>query len=142
MRTLTRSVATAAVGVALFTAVGAGTAVADPISTGHWDISVAAEGYTNGNVQFYNRSVNISGTVKSNTTGCVRATFYVPQNDGTHTYAERTACGRGTGTSKGFNFTMSADYAGGAAYVIVALNKVNADGSTGSQLGLGQTVKR
>lgn len=133
MRTLTRSVATTAVAAALFAAVGAGTAVADPISTGYWNLDeqAATEGYTNGNVKFYNQSVNVSGTVKSSTTGCVRVTFSVRQWDGTHIGEERTACGRGTGTSKGFSFPIPAEYAGGPTYVWVTLSKVTPAGATG-----------
>lgn len=39
-----------------------------------------------------------------------------------------TACGRGTSSSKGFNFTSPADYPGGASEVRVTLAGLNSRG--------------
>ncbi|MFI6284386.1 hypothetical protein ACIBCM_06435 [Streptomyces sp. NPDC051018] len=78
-------------------------------------------------VTFYQRSVNITGTVKSNTTGCVRAEFKVYSGVHLTDTQYRTACGRGTGSSKGFNFT-SPTLRGGASTVVVTLDAVTANG--------------
>ncbi|MGW2620631.1 hypothetical protein [Streptomyces sp. NPDC001500] len=93
-----------------------------------------SEGYSNGNITFFNRSVRVSGTVKSNTTGCVRVSFSGWVSNGGQLasekgYEERTACGRGTGTSKGFNFTMDvSDSHGGFDFVFINLWTVDANG--------------
>lgn len=85
-----------------------------------------AAGYSNGSVTFHNQSVQISGTVKSNTTGCVRVVFQIL----TGSWAEgeeRTACGRGAGTSKDFGFTTPS-VVGGYTEVYVRLVTVTSDG--------------
>lgn len=120
MRTLVKAASTAAISVALVATLGAGTAAAAPLDSGTFNVDTPNVGYTNGLVNFYNRSVQITGTVKSDTTGCASANFQIKQ--GVNWYFEtRTACGRGTGSSKGFNFTIDFDARGAAEYVYVQL---------------------
>ncbi|MGJ6970018.1 hypothetical protein ACSDR0_50000 [Streptosporangium sp. G11] len=77
-----------------------------------------------GTITFYERSVNIRGSVKSHNTGCARASFNVythPPNEYDHKgerFARETrdACGRGPGSSTDFNFTVEIGR-GGAVYV-------------------------
>lgn len=86
-------------------------------------------GYANGSLNFHNRSVGITGSVKSDTTGCVQVVFQVYAGGNETDYQTRTACGRGTGTSKGFSFTSPADYPGGATRVSVTLAGITSLGS-------------
>jgi hypothetical protein len=119
----------------LFTGLSATEAVADPNVTRTYSVRGIHElngyhsGYSDGYGYFYNRSVGITGTVKSDTTGCVQVEFQVVSHGFTTDWQTRTACGRGPGSSKGFNFTSPADYPGGAAYVTVRLFGINSDGS-------------
>jgi hypothetical protein len=83
-------------------------------------------GYSQGHIVFYNRTVQISGSVKSNTTGCVQAEFWVTINGGGNV-ERRTACGRGVGSSKDFGFTSEA-VVGGWEAVTIYLDAVTADG--------------
>ncbi|NUK05438.1 hypothetical protein HRW23_32580 [Streptomyces lunaelactis] len=126
MKKMAAGASTVAACTAFITALGIGTASAAPQS---FSESSAAHGYTNGSIEFYNRSVLITGTVKSNTTGCVRVAFTIPNpTPAPDVYETRTACGRGTGTSKGFEFTAPADFPGGAAWVKVQLGIVGDNG--------------
>ncbi|MFI6288358.1 hypothetical protein ACIBCM_27030 [Streptomyces sp. NPDC051018] len=119
-------------GAALMTGLGTGEAMAatsaskQPFSASGTSHS-GWSGYTNGSMTFYQRSVNITGTVKSNTTGCVRAEFNVWSGSSITDTQYRTACGRGPGSSKGFNFT-SPTLRGGAGSIQVRLDAVTADG--------------
>lgn len=105
-------VAFAALCTTLLTLIGAGSATAAPVYTTSFNFQEVPYGYSNGHLYYYNRSVQVQGTAKSNTTGCVQARFnfysgnpadlrkpVVPEQT-------RTACGRGTGTSTDFNFTV------------------------------------
>ncbi|MFD5426567.1 hypothetical protein [Streptomyces sp. NPDC127084] len=89
---------------------GVGTATAAPVYTESFDRTVHTLGYTKGSVSFYNQSVGIQGSVKSNTKDCmqVRFNFYknYPASEKVAAQQTRTACGRGTGTSTDFNFTV------------------------------------
>ncbi|MGW6460843.1 hypothetical protein ACWF94_33775 [Streptomyces sp. NPDC055078] len=117
-------------GAALMTGLGAGEAMAAASAPSNKSFSASGttpagwSGYTNGWITFYERSVNITGTVKSNTTGCVRAEFMVFSRGELTDTEHRTACGRGDGTSRGFNFTSPA-LQGGAGSVLVRLDAVN-----------------
>ncbi|WP_231655747.1 hypothetical protein [Streptomyces clavuligerus] len=108
----------------LFTGLSAGEAMAVPNSTKTFSLSGTYQGhtgYTEGYLYFYNRSVGITGTVKSNTTGCVQVVIAVHAGGRETDHQTRTACGRGTGTSTGFNYTASADIPGGADEVEINL---------------------
>ncbi|MEU5348168.1 MULTISPECIES: hypothetical protein [unclassified Streptomyces] len=115
--------ATIAVCAGLFGVVGTGTAAAAPLDTDNYDIWDATYGYTKGGVSFYNRDVVVQGTVKSHTTGCAQALFEVYETAWSTPKVEtRTACGRGTGTSTDYNFTVDLG-PGGAASVMVVLQE-------------------
>ncbi|MDG9683096.1 hypothetical protein QC334_10155 [Streptomyces sp. DH18] len=94
-------------------------------------------GYSQGTVTFHNRTVQISGAVKSNTTGCVQVEFQGTVSNFAH-YERRTACGRGTGSSKDFGFTFPS-YVGGYSHVVVQLSEVT---STGTHLKMLDTTTR
>ncbi|MFJ3601134.1 MULTISPECIES: hypothetical protein [unclassified Streptomyces] len=83
-------------------------------------------GYSQGTVIFHNRTVQVSGAVKSNTTGCVQVQFQGTVSNFAH-YERRTACGRGTGSSKDFGFTFPS-YVGGYSHVFILLTEVTASG--------------
>ncbi|MGC5346948.1 hypothetical protein PZB75_30250 [Streptomyces sp. AM 4-1-1] len=84
-------------------------------------------GYSQGTVTFHNRTVQLSGTVKSNTTGCVKVRIQANVSSFAHT-EERTACGRGTGSSKDFGYTLPS-YVGGYTLVSIELTEVTASGA-------------
>ncbi|NUK83954.1 hypothetical protein [Streptomyces lunaelactis] len=128
MKKLMGSVATVAVCAGFFGVMGTGTAAA--VNTQPIDLWDATYGYAQGGVTFHNRDVVIQGSVKSHTTGCAQAEFEIFANftDETPLKTEtRTACGRGTGTSTDFHFTVDMP-AGGAAYLRTSLNE-NTTGS-------------
>ncbi|MEU5163711.1 hypothetical protein AB0G74_29430 [Streptomyces sp. NPDC020875] len=138
MKTLTKALAGSVAAVTLSLGL-AGTASATPAGerapSDNWNIQ-ATGGYTTGTAVFHNRSVQFTGGyVKSNTTGCVRVHLHVPQTGDYYINDARTACGRGPDSGKNFGFTLPADYPGGANHVVVTLHRVNADDSTGPQIG-------
>ncbi|MFC8596533.1 hypothetical protein [Streptomyces atroolivaceus] len=96
-----------------------GTASAAPVS---WNMA-GGQGSTYGSFEFYNRSVGVTGQVQSHISGCIQATFQTyPGN----AFETRTACKY---SSTGFNFTMSTDFAGGAASATVTLVHINPNGT-------------
>ncbi|MEU9617025.1 hypothetical protein AB0D56_36750 [Streptomyces sp. NPDC048209] len=64
--------------------------------------------------------------MKSNTTGCVEVEIRATVASFAHA-EERTACGRGTGSSKDFGFTFP-DYVGGYTVVAIQLTEVTSTG--------------
>ncbi|MGW0553651.1 hypothetical protein ACWDZ6_05530 [Streptomyces sp. NPDC002926] len=119
-----RAAAVVAASAGLFTAVSTG-----PASAGVWQATFELGnqpgeggtdvGYTHGGINFTNQSVQIQGTVKSNNIHCAQVTFFVfyaNQVDAIDRQT-RTACGRGPGSSRDFNFTVPAPKPGGAERV-------------------------
>lgn len=107
------------VGSAALLMAAAGTATAAPVS---WSMS-GGQGSSYGSVEFFNRSVGVTGDVRSHISGCIQASFQTyPGN----AFETRTACNYHT---TGFNFTMSADFPGGATSVTVNLAHINDNGS-------------
>jgi hypothetical protein len=133
MRAKLRASAAVLAAAGFFTALSATEAAADPNSTREFSVSGASgghSGYSNGYLYFYNRSVGITGSVKSDTTGCVQVVFQVYSHGEETDFQTRTACGRGTGSSTGFNFTSPANYSGGASEVRVTLAGINSLGQS------------
>ncbi|BCL31878.1 hypothetical protein ACFFS2_17915 [Streptomyces aurantiacus] len=115
--------ATIAVCAGLFGVVGTGTAAAAPLDIDKYERGDPAYGHIIGSVSFYNRDVVVQGTVKSHTTGCAQALFEIYETpSSTPKVQTRTACGRGTGTSTDYNFTVDLG-PGGAAFVTVTLQE-------------------
>ncbi|WP_405749776.1 hypothetical protein OHA19_08030 [Streptomyces sp. NBC_00012] len=131
VRTLAKAASATAISAALLATLGTGSASAAPIDSGTFNVDVPSTGYTTGTVNFFNRSVQITGSVKSNTTGCASANFQIRRGS-TWYFETRTACGRGPGSSKGFNFTVDFEGAGAADYVYVELWDTNQN-SVGGQ---------
>ncbi|WP_236245109.1 hypothetical protein [Streptomyces sp. CC210A] len=124
------TVAAAAAAVVL-TGISAGPAAATTNSTKTFNVSgssVGHSGYSNGYIHFYNRSVGITGKVKSNDSNCVQVIFSVWSHGEQTDFQTRTACGRGPGTETGFNFTSPANFPGGASDVQVTLAGITGTG--------------
>ncbi|WP_330290684.1 hypothetical protein [Streptomyces sp. NBC_00576] len=118
MRKILSSTGVAA-GAAALLMTATGTATAAPVS---WSMP-GGQGSTYGSVQFNNRSVGITGEVQSHISGCIQTTFQTYPGDGFET---RTTCDYST---RGFNFTMSTDFPGGASWVQVTLVHINDNGT-------------
>ncbi|MEV4334270.1 hypothetical protein AB0K02_27695 [Streptomyces sp. NPDC049597] len=132
MRLLAKSAVVAATSGALLATFGTGPATAAALYSEDYSAYTTDVGYMEGKVVFYNRSVTITGTVKSHTTGCATASFQIRRGTDEWYQEDRTACGRGPGSSKGFSFTLEWDTAGTANYVHARLlnndrNIVNSD---------------
>jgi serine/threonine protein kinase len=85
-------------------------------------------GRTSGAINFYNRSVQIAGTVSANqASDCARVDFFVYADYGklllssAQTPTNNQVSGGYTCKSFSFNFTLSANVAGGASYVKIDL---------------------
>ncbi|MFH9609247.1 hypothetical protein [Streptomyces sp. NPDC017448] len=107
-----------------------GTATAAPVS---WSMP-GGQGSSYGSFEFYNRSVGVTGRVESHISGCIQAVF---QTSPGSAYETRTACNNHT---TGFNFTLEADFPGGAASATVTIVRIN-DNGTVNWLG-SRTVNR
>ncbi|ANH92519.1 hypothetical protein ACFUCQ_21645 [Streptomyces sp. NPDC057197] len=112
-------------GVAALLIAATGTATAAPVG---WNMP-GGQGSTSGSVEFYNRSVGVTGTVQSHIGGCIQVqiTTFPGAN-----YETRTACNT---HSTGFNFTMVTDFPGGASSVDVSLYHLLDDSGAVEWLG-------
>lgn len=125
---------TVAAATALFTMAGVGTATADPMFQGGWQLSDNSGEFTYGDVYFYQRSVGISGTVGANVGECAQARFTIkwgPDADA-QTSTTRTACSR----DLGFSFNVDPNIVGGIEHVYVSLwTKFDTAGGTWTHRG-------
>ncbi|MFI9582108.1 hypothetical protein ACIHCQ_09730 [Streptomyces sp. NPDC052236] len=137
MRKAAKSAAVMAGATALFATMGTGTANA---ATDYYLGNNTTEaGYSFGSIDIFMRSSLITGTVKSNTTGCAQVTFRAPEKPLLE--ETRTACGRGTGTSKGFEFTLPTNVDGGASRINIELWTLDSKGDRYHLIDYGIVVR-
>ncbi|MGW1493875.1 hypothetical protein [Streptomyces sp. NPDC002402] len=119
------ALATVVAAAGLFTTMATGTATAAPVWTTPFSVDNAF-GWSSGKLNFYQRSLQITGTVQSRFSGCTTVHFsWWDVNKAMRGNDLRTACGTGPGSDKGFTFTGQANVPGGAERVLVEVTSPN-----------------
>lgn len=117
--------------VAVIIALSGFAAVANAASTGYYVSYGGGDYVTKGNIDWYNRTVSIGGSVKAIEYNCARVTFYVESGIAYHNES-RTACSE----TKTFGFDVSLEVPGGPQQVTVELAISN--GSSGGWTVVGK----